>query len=112
MENFCPRLDMGLLQVNHIDGDKQNDRLKNLEWCTCGQNIKHACENGLRHNQQGASNNASRYSEETILLAIDMLKSKKYTGAYIDKYLGFPKDYANMIRRKERWTHLTKDIEF
>ena len=56
--------------------------------------------------------NASKYSEETILQAIEMLKSHKYTGAYIDNYFGFPSDYANMIRRGERWTCLTKDIDF
>lgn len=112
MENFCPREDMSELQVNHIDGNKQNNNLSNLEWCTCKQNIKHACENGLRHDQSGTNNNASKYSEETILQAIEMLKSHKYTGAYIDNYFGFPSDYSNMIRRGERWTCLTKDIDF
>ena len=41
-----------------------------------------------------------------------MLKSGKYTGKYIDEKFGFPSDYANSIRRHERWSCLTKNIVF
>lgn len=45
--HFIPNPD-NLPQVNHIDGNKTNNCVSNLEWCDNSYNLKHSYKNGLR----------------------------------------------------------------
>ena len=47
--HFIPNNDETKTFVNHIDGDKSNNTITNLEWVTQSENEKHAFKNGLKH---------------------------------------------------------------
>lgn len=36
-----------LREINHIDGNKANNKVSNLEWCTHAENMEHAGKRGL-----------------------------------------------------------------
>ena len=44
---FVPNPD-NLPEVNHIDGNKENNHVSNLEWCTRSHNVKHSFDTGLK----------------------------------------------------------------
>ncbi len=111
LENFYPIDNMENLQVNHIDGNKQNNNLSNLEWVTSKENTIHAHKIGLK-NQKGEKNNASKLTEQDVKEIIELLLSKKYTQKEIGEKYGVCADAIGAIKNKHNWVYLTKDINF
>lgn len=99
------------LQVNHIDGNKQNNTLNNLEWCTNQENRIHAVKLGLAASLKGEDNPASKLLESQVLDIInDLLNYVPYS--QICKKYNCSKSTISAIKNKRNWIYLTKDINF
>lgn len=48
-------------EVNHIDGNRLNNKLENLEWVTKQENMNHAVETGLINNPFGKDSRNSKF---------------------------------------------------
>ena len=108
---FCPNKKANELQVNHIDGNKENNSIENLEWCTNQENRIHAVKIGLAARLIGEENPASKLKEEDVLDIInDLLNHIPYS--QIMKKYGCSKSTISSIKNKRNWSYLTKDIDF
>jgi hypothetical protein len=65
------------LQVNHKDGNKLNNRLDNLEYCTAQENVDHAWSNGLGNPLRGVDNGNAKLNDKIVLKIIELLKLGK-----------------------------------
>jgi hypothetical protein len=65
-ESFIPNPN-NLPQVNHIDGNKDNNCVSNLEWCNQSHNLRHAYNNGLISREKESRNcHLRKLTEEQV----------------------------------------------
>lgn len=90
------------LEVNHLDGNKKNNCLSNLEWCTTSENQKHAFKIGLNKPRKGAKNNFAKLSQEDIERIFD-LREQGLLQREIADIIGCSRSNISYILNKKTW---------
>lgn len=87
-------------QVNHLDGNKQNDRAENLEWTTPLGNIRHAINSGLIKGGEARSfpQKLNREKVTQIRAMIGLLSKQKIADAF-----GVSKRTIEDIKTRKTW---------
>ena len=82
--------------INHIDGNKLNNNVENLEWVTPKENSEHAVKTGLM-NVNGENNSQSKLTDKEVLEIRDLYKHKIYSQREIGKLYGVSQTNISLI---------------
>jgi len=111
---FNPIANPDQYEVNHIDGDKTNNRIWNLEWCTRLDNARHAVNNGLYLRGQDAP--VSIYTDEQIhKICQELSNGKSYKDiAYLLGIKYSDSFHSTLVQLKSGsiWSHISKQYTY
>lgn len=90
-------------EVNHINGDKSDNCIKNLEWNTSSENANHAFRTGLKRGAKGVLNGRSKLSEVDV---IAIRNSGSITLRELANKYRVTETQICTIRKGKAWRHL------
>jgi len=107
-ETYLPNPN-GLPEVDHIDNNKSNNHISNLQWVTRKENMSKAKSDGLLgKNQQpkGSMNGRSKITEDIVKEIRTLYGSEKYTQKKLADIYGInQRSISNIVKRKS-WRHI------
>ena len=92
-------------QVNHIDSDRKNSVIENLEWVTAKENNRHAVKFGFWKPFKGSASGMAKLTEKDIPV-IRSLISKGWSNTKIGKLYGVSNVLISCIKLNKNWTHV------
>jgi len=96
--------------VNHIDHDKKNNHVSNLEWCTQSHNIKEAYKRPHKSNGiKGEKNKFSKLKEYQVVNIRRDHATGKFTGSKLAKLYKTSEANISDIVRNNTWRHLISE---
>ncbi len=93
-------------QINHIDGDKSNNKPNNLEICTASENVRHAFKTKLKTGKVGTN---SQFTENDIINIRDMRRKQGLSLKEIADIYGVAFQTISRICNYDRWGHVPDD---
>ncbi|AZA49777.1 hypothetical protein EG346_17025 [Chryseobacterium carnipullorum] len=98
----------GKLEVNHIDGNKANNHVSNLEWNTLQENRDHAVNTNLM--RKGERSYQAKLSEKNVLAIRRLFRiNPKFNKCQIAKKLNVRDTTIHKIINNQRWKHLKEN---
>lgn len=91
------------MEINHRDGNKQNNSVWNLEYITHSENSKHAVVIGLHKIRRGSSHGMARLSEQQVNEIKELYATGKYTRADLQHMYGVSKTSISNIVTNRSW---------
>ncbi|UQT02747.1 winged helix-turn-helix DNA-binding protein [Serratia phage vB_SmaM-Sureiya] len=93
------------MTVDHLDGDKLNNELDNLEIVTHAENTKRAYAAGLAKGKKGSANSGAKLTEDDAIKVFQCLQ-KGWSNHDIAKLVNLHPNYISLMRHGKRWKHL------
>ena len=94
--------------VNHIDYDKENNTVANLEWMSSSDNVKDSYATKHHVMGRGVNSNSSKYTEAQITTVCELLQSGN-TPKHISEVTGVPENIIGHIKAGKIWTDISSN---
>jgi hypothetical protein len=95
---------LGYTEINHKDGNKLNNAVENLEWCSRSHNVKHAYDIGIKPRLIGEKNVRSKITSEIVNRIREDSLAMSVTN--VSKKYNLSESYTLKIIKKRAWKHI------
>ena len=95
----------GLLQVNHMNGVRDDNRIVNLELVTSSGNAQHAFDTDLRRPTTGVINGMAKLTDEQVVEIRELCRDGVRQDVVAEKF-GLTQSGVSQVKNGKAWSHL------